>query len=51
MERKGDLKAVAWRRVERTAIVGGEWKQLLESGGECVFTLWVAFERGMEASS
>lgn len=24
MERKGDLKAVAWRRVERTGIFEGE---------------------------
>ena len=51
MERKGDLKAVAWRRVERTAIVGEVWKQLLESGGGgCVYFMG-SFERGMEASS
>ena len=38
MERKGDLKAVAWRRVERTGILqggvegfAGEWK------GVCVY--------------
>lgn len=49
MDRKGDLKAVAWRRVERTGIVergvevvAGEWKV------ECVFTLCVAL---MGASS
>ena len=38
MERKGDLKAVAWRRVERTGIFEGMWKQLLESerGSVCL---------------
>ena len=33
MERNGDLKLVAWRRVERTGISEGVWKELLETGG------------------
>ena len=51
MERKGDLKAVALRRVERTAIVGEVRKQLLESEGRMCVYLISSIERGMEASS
>ena len=47
MERKGDLKVVAWRMVERTGILvrgvevsDGEWK------GGCVY-LMCSFGRGM----
>ena len=50
MERKGDLKAVAWRRVERTGILGecrsNCWRA---KGGVCVYFMG-SFERGMEAS-
>ena len=49
MDRKGDLKAVAWKRVERTGIFergvevfAGEWTV------ECVFTLSVALNAGWE---
>ena len=51
MERKGDLKAVAWRRVERTAIVGEVGKQLLESGGGMRVYFMSSIECGMEALS
>ena len=51
MERKGDLNAVAWRRVERTGILeggvewfAGEWK------GVCVYVM-CSFERGMGGAS
>lgn len=50
VERKGDLKAVAWRRVERTGILEEVWKQVLESGGVSVYFMG-SFECGMEASS
>ena len=37
MERKGDLKAVAWRRVDRTGIVRECGSNCWRAKGECVY--------------
>ena len=41
VERKGDLKAVAWRRVERTGIFERVCKQLLKSERGSVCLIYV----------